>query len=864
MMNPAALLPRIESREWERFYLAALAFVCVATSALISRAAGDTLFLTRLGSERLPVMYVIGAIAAGAAAYGCARASSRLTTPDIAIFVASVLIAANFAVYMTLWVLPDASRFSAYVLADLSGRIPVLLFWALATEIFDASESRRLFGLLGAAGTAACLPAGLLVGPVARRLGVPSLLLIVTVLLTIFMVTTRALQRHMDLDHGGGERRALIGASRMSAGRLHRQKQFVTIAALAAVTALVQTLVDYQFKQSFSARAGGADLAAIFGQLYASASVAALFVQLFLVHQVLRWAGVWRSLCVLPAGLIAASMVILQTASAGWVYATKAFDIAMTLTVNGAARQMLYRGIRSESRLQARAMAEGFYQPLAIAMAGSILALTIHSLTIRVMAAMTIAGGVIWIVLARTAYGSYVAGLLGSLRSARFVSDDQPFGADDTAVRRLVMDAMSTAGNEQAHYLAAVLPNVLPLAGHADPDVRWTVVRAAASGEFPTNERWLKARFADPHPRVRAFAAAGLINKGLDPAAGRAMLAALASSPDVIDRQAAAEGIGEVHPQRAALRFAFTPLLDRLLSGDDEPAVEAALDACRSHPDPALIPAVLPLLKRKSLATEAADALVAIGPATIRPITSFLRGMERDRRGEAVKKLARALGRKGDAQALPLLKKMLAYVDPEEQTPVFQAVADLVRGRPARFAAEIDNLIVHEARTARLRLDLLRQLGESEPAELLRLSLAYLLRSHIRHIFLLLDVRVKDIDMLPLQSTVLEGSREERSQVLELLHNLLPESVAHPLIDFLRDTDPHAPAAAGDPGTVVSQVLEKRAPQWVTVGALHAASRLEIRSRHQEMRQLLSHANPVIRETARAALDRVDDRMAPC
>ena len=139
----------------------------------------------------------------------------------------------------------------------------------------------------------------------------------------------------------------------------------------------------------------------------------------------------------------------------------------------------------------------------------------------------------------------------------------------------------SLSRTEQVHYLAAVLPNVLPLAEHADPEVRWTVVRAAAGGEFPTNERWLKARVADSHPRVRAFAAAGLINKGIDVAGGRAMLAGLAGAPDAIERQAAAEGISEVHAGRPALRFTFTPLIAALLIADDESRVQGMGDRRR-------------------------------------------------------------------------------------------------------------------------------------------------------------------------------------------------------------------------------------------------------------------------------------------
>lgn len=898
-MKLSEFLPRLEAREQGRFYLAALAFMCVAASALIARAAGDALFLSSFGSERLPFLYMGGAVATGLGAYACARAARRLSTARIGALAVGLLVLGNLGVFLTLGVLPALSRTSAYLLADIAARIPVLLYWEFASEVFDARESRRLFGLLGAAGTAACLPAGLLVGPIARHFGMASLILVVCALMAGFILAVRALERRQGYQPALGDRRTLVTTNVHSAGQLHRKSQFLAIAALAAITALVQTHVDYQFKATFTSVESGAALAAIFGGLYAYTSLAALFLQLFLVHRILRWGGVAVSLCALPVGLLAISLGILQTASTGWVYATKALDITLTLTVTGIARQMLYRGVRRESRLQARALAEGIYQPLAVATAGCILAFVVDSLTVRLAAGITIAACLVWILVARSAYSTYISGLLGSFRARRFAADDQPLALREPAVEAYVRNVLASAPDEEVIYLAGVLPElgnfggtpelrsalaredsrvkvamvdyvrengapadllaVRALAADADPDVRWAAVRAVTTtGGAPIAEGWLRERLTDLEPRVRATAAAGLINSGTEAAAadGVSTLEQMVLSASRLDRRAAAEALGDLGGG------SITPLLARLLLSTEREVLESTLEACRSHPDPVLLPGILPLLERRPLAAVASDALVALGPAVVESVAASLRQSAPVPRAETVKKLAGAVARSGDAAALPFLKGMLLLVGIEDQAAVFQAYGDLIKRQLSSkpFLRDIDALITAEAGAAMARTDEIRALSGSAATDLLRLVLTDLANCHLRHAFILLDVRFKGVDLISLHSAFAHGARESRSQVVEFLDNVLPKNLRQPLLDVLADADLRPADEAADLRAAVAGKLKENASDWVTAGALHAAALLRIGSSRGDIRRLLAHSNPVVRETALSALERLEDR----
>lgn len=897
-MHLKRLLPRLEPHERDRFRLTGIAFMCVATAALVSRTAGDALFLSRLGSAPLPFMYIGGALATGLGAYACARAARRFSTATVTVSVASLLIAGNAITYLVFDLFPGASRVSAYLLADLTGRLPILLYWAFASEIFDARESRKLFGLLGAAGTAACLPAGLAVGPLARGFGTEPLVLLVAALTAGFLVSVWTLARRSGIRRTEADPRTLVPANVLSSSRLHRNRQFVFIALLAAATSLVQTLVDYQFKSAFAPLGRSAALAALFGNLYALTSVAALLIQLFLVHRILKRGGVLLSLSVLPGSLILSATGLLATGAHAWVFATKALDVTLTLTLNGTARQMLYRGIRSESRLPARALAEGLYQPLAVGLAGAALALASGVVTLRTAAVATALGSAIWFMLNRKTYRAYVEGLLQSLRARRFEADEEPFSAREPALDSYVRQTLSSGPDEEVIYLAAVLPElgdfadtpelgealrrkdprvkvaildywrrtalpvdldpVLSHSDHRSADVRRAAVRTVARS--PGHVGWLRERLSDADDGVCAAAAAALVDTGIPDAAtaGRVRIEKMVVSESSGVRRSVAGGLGDIRKE------SVTPWLSRLLDHPDDETLLAALEACRRRPDPGLIPRLIPLLGRRGLAPAASEALVAIGPAAVESLRAILVEPPNGAgRGPAEKlKIPPVLARIGDARGLPALEPLLHDPDPKVRSVALAAYARLARRRypVAPSPEDLDRLVLLESSRAEARLRTSLALGNDPATRLAREAVEDLLRSHLRNAFLLLDVQLEDVDMMALFSSLMGGSRESRSQALEVLHNVLPETVKSLLLEVLERDGRQEKEAGTDPATVVAALLEDPESEWVVAGALHAAARLSLASCRAGARRSLRHPSPVVRETALFALSRLEDR----
>jgi AAA family ATP:ADP antiporter len=887
-------LPRVERHEVRRVALAALSFVCLAAGALIARAAGDALFLEHFGSGSLPNMYIAGGIATGLGTFACLWASRRLATGRIAIAVAGLLLFMNVALFASFGVFPAVSRAGAYLLADVTVRIPFFLFWALASEIFDARESRRLFGLIGAAGTAACLPAGLLVGPLARTTGVESLVLVTAALMGGFLFCAAALVRGQKRQAGSAG--SLVTGGTESARRLLLSPQFVSIAGLAVMTSLVSTVVDYQFKTAAAATVSSTALADLFGSLYATTSIVSLFLQLLVVHRLLAAAGIFGSLCVLPGALLLTQAGVFRFRTDGWVFAAKGLDITLSTTINGTARQLLFRGVRPESRLTARALVDGLFLPLAIGVAGAGLGLISGLVSIPAAVAAAAAGFVIWIFLARRAYTAYVSGLLDALKARRFGFSDEPLMSSDPALRVWLRGAFESASDEDLIYLAAVLPQIGRMVGpaplkaalarenpklkvailqslrtsglkegpelaaslsrHGDPEVRRAAVLAA--GSTGRRAEWLNDALADPEPRVRAAAAASFANAENPQVRllGWERLGAMIKSEDPLVRAAAAEALEHVEDPSAAGREIRTRLLGALLEDRDDSVVLAALETVRSRQHAELALPVLALLGRPVLSGAASDALVAMGPAVIDPVIALFEGPPESRRDAILAKVPQVLERIGDPRGLAVISRMLALGRPEERSAVYRSYVQFIGRERAEGApvAEIDALVAQECRAAAARLSSMRRLGRTPAVRLARDAVSDLVACHVENAFILLSGRIRNVDMMVLHGKITRSTGEERSHALELLENLLPAELRAPLLAIL---EPAGEGADTEPAAEVLELLLERESEWVVAGAAWAAADLALVACAGRLLALKGHESPVVRETALFALERL-------
>lgn len=251
---------RLRPGEGRPVALLAAWYFCVVGAAFTGRVARDTLFLDTVGADALPPLYVITPLFAAAVGAGMTALAQRLTRTRLVtgglVGAAALLLAAYALLGFGVGVV-----YGLYLLVSVLGGLLIAQVWMVASDRFTARDARRVFGLVGAGGTAADIVIGALVPPVSRHFGAASLLLLCVGLLGAAAALATALRRG---DATGWDTlgRAPLAIGAPPAARPPGTAHLRLVAIGIVLGVMVVTLVDFQFK-AIAAEAFAGDPAAM-------------------------------------------------------------------------------------------------------------------------------------------------------------------------------------------------------------------------------------------------------------------------------------------------------------------------------------------------------------------------------------------------------------------------------------------------------------------------------------------------------------------------------------------------------------------------------------------------------------------------
>ncbi len=891
-----ALLSLAEAEERPRFLGAALGFVCVASASLIARTAGDTLFLSRFGREFLPYMYVGTAalLTPLSSVYGFgARRYPLNRVISFACWALATLSFGLWAVLATTW---DGFRVVAYFVADITVYGSMLLFWSFFGQTFDSREAKRLIGMVEAGGTAACILAGFLIRPLILLMGDRGLFIVVGALVLGFAFSVSWVSHdafRLAFPRPGAEPGAARASSLASFRQLLNTPQVRTLALLVLAATISVTLVEFQFKSAAGLRYQNQLLAAFFGEFYGGANIAVLVIQLFVVHRLLRRFNLALILSLMPAGLLAGSLGVIVSAAFGWIVFMRLTVQTASFTIDNAARQILFLGIRSKSRNQARALVDGICIPAAVGTTGIVLALVPVRIPIHALACGVTVLAVAWLYLARRNYVFYLRGLIDSLGSKLL---DLPAAGTPLYDRTLVTctrKALLSAGSKELPHLFSIIetlgqvdwiPEVRRLLESDNPDARTAAlrylerhgtgkdypgalrrvsdpapeVREAALGAIArTGGRQavaaLSESLGDPAPGVRVEAAAGLMQVG-DPTAVAAAgncLRRMVASGRAADRIAVARHLG-------SLQFdGWKRLFFEFMQDPDKSVRVAALEACSTCQDPELIPSLIRQLSDSATCAAAADALSAFGRSTLEFLKTWPGRAELRTLLAGAGPLAAVLVRIGGEDALKIVLELFDTPENLDSARLIETCCRLLNQQPSPrpYLALTSTMASWQMAEAKKRLESLRRVSTLIGVDFLRRALEEEYSRHLHNLFLILDARKPGTCIRNMHSVLIEGTSENRAAALEVLENVLPGSFKSPVLRLLEQR-----GAGGRDHDGRSEVLEMLRPgtsDWVLAGAVHAAGENKMAEAVEPMRRLLSHPNANVAKTARRSLARI-------
>ncbi len=335
--------------------LSALAFLLMASYAL-ARPATESLFIGAHGSEALPGVWVVVALAATLAVtlYNRAVAGRDLLLLYAGISVLSgVLLAILLAAER---IAVPGVYYALYAWKDVYVIVLVEVFYSFADSVFPIRKARWIYGLLGMMAALGSIAGNLAVGWLAEGLGTAGTLWGVLPLLALMLAVAWPLGRMAGrrIAPLNREQPGLISGLRV----VGRSRYLLLMLGLIMVIQVGITLVDLQFNQAVEAAYPDQDFrTGVIGQVYAAVNTGS-FVLHALTGVILRLTGAPLILLAIPMILGLAvgwhALVPVFAAAAVAKWASKAFDYS----IHRAAREILYIPLSERERTEGKAVVD--------------------------------------------------------------------------------------------------------------------------------------------------------------------------------------------------------------------------------------------------------------------------------------------------------------------------------------------------------------------------------------------------------------------------------------------------------------------------------------------------------------------------
>lgn len=800
-----ATLLGLRPGEGVRTALASLFHLGFVAAVVLVKSASNALVVSRFQADALPPLYIATAIATGVAAWIAAQAEKgrarRLPRRGL-ILAAGLLGVLALSVQIGL----PLSVMLLYLFGETSATLLSIRFWGATSELFDARQSRRIFGILAAAGMSGAILAGLFAQLLGTQVGALGLLPPAFVLLLGCAALAAVVRRSGALPPPSPAvvQKLHLDARAYFAGNRYPRALAALMFLLAALTAVA----DYLFRMRAGAELNEAEMASLFGALNLWMGIIAVVFQLGAAGRVLERFGIFRYLMVTPGLSAVAAVGCLFVPGIAPAFGLRLVESAGSLSLNPAAFQLLYGPVPDAIRPRIRSAIDGLTKKLGFAAGGALLLLLGNHAGIEVVVGAVVGVVILVIVGLGQTRRLYVGAIESRLTRADARQGHQRNSAESRQVLRnalkdpdplRVLTAVSLLKDDPRF---DPIPHLSDLLAHPNERVRLAAVQLAGSRRVTPAAPHLEGLIEEGEPEVRYEAVLALAK--LSAPRALSTLTPLLESDDVTLASAALAGLlplsSEMEGRLEArlrlpnaseeTRLETARLLGRLgPSGwahrleaflrDESLAVrKAACVAAGQTGEPALVELLIECLAERELRPVARRALANYGDEVVPALSTLLDDRERPLRLRLeVPRTLRAIGSAAAARAL-------LFSNIQEHAYLrYRIAVNLSRLHEEQPDVEIDVKRAREATVRRLDayryyLPLYRDLEVGLPpgAPLVR-AIGDRLQQNLEVIFRLLQLIFPDRAIVSAWRRFSGGDARERAYAIELLEHLLDDDL---------------------------------------------------------------------------------------
>ncbi|MFD1061972.1 Npt1/Npt2 family nucleotide transporter [Winogradskyella litorisediminis] len=361
-------------------FLMQLYIFLIITVLLIIKPNVNALFLSRLGSEQLPIGYILVAFIAVIVTYFYNKWVRRFSFRRVAI-ITLVFFGLSFLLLglaIKLNFIKDWVLYVYYIGVSLFAVITTSQFWILANLVFNSREAKRLFGFIGAGAIAGGVFGGYLTSIIASKFGIEIsiivasvfLLLCIPIIQKIYKLKVNKLNMHMRAQRRSQDAKTNLPSYKVVA----KSKHLTFLAIITGVGVIVAKLVDFQFSDiAHNTITDSDELASFFGFWFSTFNLLALGLQLFLTNKILSKLGVSSTLLILPLGIAFGSLLFLIFPELWVLVIIKGIDGSFKQSLNKAAFELSIIPIPFTIKNQAKSFIDVAVDSIATGLAGLML-----------------------------------------------------------------------------------------------------------------------------------------------------------------------------------------------------------------------------------------------------------------------------------------------------------------------------------------------------------------------------------------------------------------------------------------------------------------------------------------------------------
>jgi len=864
----------IRAGEYRRTIFMGLYLLLVLCAYYVLKSASESMFLNKFDIDKLPNLYILMAIFGGGLAYVYSKAAAQTSLGTAVAWTMAISIACLLGMWLPLRTRNPAIVYVFAVWVRLFSVVTVTQGWVVASNLFDAREAKRVYGLLGMGMIVGAVIGGEFTNRTVRIIGTDNLLFASVPLVALaygcFLVASR-------------EKSSIISRARADheedfsfrdiTSEIAHSRHLQALITIMTMQFMVDTLIDYQFKYMAKGAFKGDALTAFFGRFYGRyLNITEIVLQLFFTTFVLKRIGVGGTLQVMPVSLAAASVFTFLSPSVLSASLARLTEASTRYTLARTANELFYMPLPLELRNRIKAFVDIFVDRAARGISGLALILfTQLKFGVRGVAVVTIVVTVPWILLTIRAHREYVRTIRKRLEARRLDFESTRVTIEDKDTILMLEHTAESDNGRQAAYALTLLndtaaydvrPLLRRLADSRHEEVRAKVYELARTCDVPDLVERAAAEFSTgaPSNTVREATAymltvspqrvklAKLWIDDPNPAVEEGILEALSthrdSAAEVVTHDWISANAGDPDPRRRILAARMvavrgdqgTEAIHDLLADPDPKVASAACRAAAAVKNRGYVLEIARLLSNYHMRGAAIQALADYGPVICGTLADLMND-ESLRIGIRVH-IPRVLKRIHDQRSVDVLLAAQKNRDSAIRGAALKALAQLRAAAPDLNYENplVNQQILDEARYYYELSAVLAPLAgylekRHSAAGLLARTVKERLGQSLQRLFRLLGLRYSSQEMHWTYLALSNGNKEKQTAALEFLDNLLDKDLKRviiPMLESERMTDEGRRLFGVQPRNPAETLaaLQGSGDQWLKVCAAAAAGEL--------------------------------------